>query len=69
MQATLIKYPEVVIRVMKPQIVNLRAVVSHHYRNRHDGRGSKCVRAWVAELRRIDKASGYSEALKQINKA
>ena len=54
------------VRVMHSQIVNLRHVVNHHFKNRHDGRGNQSVRNWIKELRRIDKASGYSEALKEL---
>ena len=63
------QHPETVVRVMRPQIVNLRAVVAHHFKHRHDGRGSIAVKNWIAELRRIDRASGYSEALRQIQEA
>jgi hypothetical protein len=60
------KYPETIVRVMKPQIINLKVAIACHFKNRHDGRGNQAVRNWIAELRRIDKASGYSEALAQI---
>lgn len=57
------------VRVMHSQIVNLRHVVNHHFKHRHDGRGNQAVRNWIAELRRVDRASGYSEALKEIQAA
>ena len=65
----MIQYPETVVRVMRLQIVNLRAVVAHHFKHRHDGRGTGAVRNWIAELRRIDRASGYTDALRQIQGA
>lgn len=61
-------YPETTIRVMSPQIANLKIAISHHFRNRRDGRGNQAVKNWIRELRRIDKASGYSQALEQIRK-
>lgn len=62
------QYPENIVRVMKPQIVNLRAVVNHHYKHRHDGRGNQAVRNWIEALRKTDGSSGYSECLAQLNK-
>jgi len=60
------QYPENIVRIMKPQIVNLRSAVAHHFKHRHDGRGNQAVRNWIAELRRVDRSSGYSEALSQL---
>jgi hypothetical protein len=65
----MIQYPETVVRVMRPQIVNLRAAVAHHFKHRHDGRGSVAVRNWIQALRKTDRASGYSDALRQMQGA
>lgn len=59
-------HPENVVRVMRPQITNLKIAISHHYKNRRDGRGNEAVRNWIKELRRIDRGSGYSIAIQQI---
>ena len=57
-------YPDQIVRIMRPQIENVKRTAMHHLHNRHDGRGSRPARQWIAEVRRIDKASGYSEALR-----
>jgi hypothetical protein len=67
-ELTMYAYPENIVRMMHPQIVNLRAAIAHHFKHRHDGRGNQAVRNWIAYLRRVDKSGGYSEALAQISK-
>ena len=59
------QYPENVVRIMRPQIQGLRRTIAHHFKRRHDGRGSRVVRMWIEELRRVDRASGYSDCAKQ----
>ena len=51
------------VHIIGPTIRRLRHVVAHHYKHRHDGRGSKAVRSWIDELRSADRASGYSAAV------
>lgn len=51
------------VHIIGPTIRRLRQVVAHHYKHRHDGRGSKAVRSWIDELRSADRASGYSAAV------
>lgn len=51
------------VHIIGPTIRRLRQVVAHHYKHRHDGRGSKAVRNWIDELRSADRASGYSAAV------
>ena len=59
-------YPHEIERIMRPQMRQIRDVIRYHFARRHDGRGSQCARNWIAEYRRVDKASGYSEAVNQI---
>ena len=59
-------YPEAVVRVMRPQILAATRAALHHYHHRHDGRGPAAARSWVAEVRRLDQASGYSAAIQQL---
>jgi hypothetical protein len=54
------------VHIVGPTIRRLRQVVAHHYTHRHDGRGSKAVKSWIEELRRVDRASGYSNALAML---
>ena len=51
------------VHIIGPTIRRLRQVVAHHYKHRHDGRGSKVVRNWIRALRDADRASGYSAAM------
>lgn len=51
------------VHIIGPTIRRLRQVVAHHYKHRHDGRGSKAVRNWIRALRDADRASGYSAAV------
>lgn len=57
------------IAVIRPQIQNARRIVAHHFKHRHDGRGNNCVRNWIGNLRDIDRASGYSNAVKKLANA
>ena len=59
-------YPHEIERTMRPQMRQIRDVIRYHFARRHDGRGSQCTRNWIAEYRRVDHASGYSEAVNQI---
>ena len=59
-------YPHEIERIMRPQMRHIRDAIRHHFAYRHDGRGSQCARNWIAEYRRVDKASGYSIAVNQI---
>lgn len=59
-------YPHEIERIMRPQMRQIRDAIRHHFAYRHDGRGSQCARNWIAEYRRVDKASGYSIAVNQI---
>lgn len=61
-------YPENIMRVIGPQIRNATRALMHHYRNRHKY-GNQPAKNWLAEVRRIDAASGCSIALQQINEA
>ena len=61
--------PETVVRVMRAQILAATLAALHHYRHRHDGRGSTAARSWVAEVRRLDLASGYSQAVNQLQES
>jgi hypothetical protein len=65
----MIHYPENVVRHMRPQIERAFDAAMHHFQLRHDGRGFRPPRAWIAEVRRLDAASGYSEALKMLRGA
>ena len=51
------------VHIVGPTIRRLQRAVEHHYKHRHDGRGSKVVKSWINELRSADRASGYSNAL------
>jgi hypothetical protein len=55
-----------VARIIGPQIRNLRDVVGYHFKHRHTTHTKVGVRNWIAELRRIDRASGYSCAVRQL---
>lgn len=57
-------HPSEVVRVMWPQILRTRLTAAHHFRNRHVN-GNAPARNWCAEVRRIDRASGYSDAVRQ----
>lgn len=61
------QFPREVIRVMAPQILSLRRVVRHHFERRHTTHSARGVRNWIAELRRIDRSSGYSNCVRQVN--
>lgn len=65
----MIHYPENVLRIMRPQMQKTFDAALHHFHHRHDGRGFGPARMWLAEVRRIDAASGYSEALKMLRGA
>lgn len=58
-------YPEEIVRTIRPQIQAAFRAALHHYKNRHKY-GNKPAKNWLAEVRRIDTASGYSLALQQI---
>lgn len=45
-------------RIMRPHFAPLLIVIGHHFKLRHDGRGSKPARVWIEEVRRVEKASG-----------
>lgn len=61
------EHPREVIRVMAPQIQNLRLVIRHHFSRRHMPTHSpQGVRAWIKELRRVDRGSGYSQCVRQV---
>lgn len=62
----MIQYPENVVRIMRPQIMQAMRAALHHFKLRHDGRGKGPARNWIAAVRKLDQASGYSEALAQI---
>ena len=62
------KYAENTVRIMRHQIEAAKRAAIHHYRHRHDGRGSRLARQWIAEARRLDRSSGYSEALRSITR-
>ena len=51
------------VHIVGPTIRRLQRAVEHHYKHRHDGRGSKVVKSWIDELRSADRASGYSAAV------
>lgn len=60
-------YPKNVLRVMYPQMSRLRQIIAYHFKRRHDSEMRKsAVINWVSEFRRVDKASGFSTALKQV---
>jgi len=59
-------YPHEIERTMRPQMRQIHDAIRHHFAYRHDCRGSQCARNWIAEYRRVDKASGYSIAVNQI---
>lgn len=61
------QFPREVMRVMAPQILNLRQVVKFHFQRRHTTHSSKGVRNWIAELRRVDRGSGYSNCVRQVS--
>ena len=63
-------YPKNVLRIMYPQLSRLRHIISYNFERRHDSDLRKsAVINWVAEFRRVDKASGFSKALKQVGGA
>jgi len=59
------QYPIEVIRVMAKQIYDTRSTVAYWFKRRHTTHNAAGVRMWIAELRRIDRASGYSECVRQ----
>lgn len=61
------QFPREVMRIMAPQIQNLRLVIRHHFQRRHSTHSPKGVRAWIAELRKVDQSSGYSKCVRQVN--
>ena len=60
-------YPKNVLRIMYPQMSRLIQIIAYHFERRHEGGTRKtAVRNWISEFRRVDKASGFSKALKQV---
>jgi hypothetical protein len=59
-------FPREVVRIMAPQIINLRQTIKHHFTRRNSTHTRQGVRSWIAELRRVDKSSGYSDCVRQI---
>lgn len=59
-------YPENTVRIMRSQMLQIKRTIGHHFARRHDGRGNVVVRNWIAEYRRVDAASGYTEALRKV---
>jgi hypothetical protein len=60
-------YPNEVVRTMRGEMQNLKRVIGLHFKHRHDGRGNSLAKNWIAEYRRVNKASGYDTALKLIS--
>ena len=61
-------YPENVVRVMRPQLLNLWLAVKSHYARRNNGpEYRRAVRNWISELKRIDAGAGYAAALAAVN--
>lgn len=60
-------HPQNVLRTIAPQVHNLRSVIGHHFALRKQGpyRVHAC-RAWITELRRLDKACGWSACAKAV---
>ncbi len=60
-------HPQNVLRTIAPQVHNLRSVIGHHFALRKQGpyRVHSC-RAWIKELRRLDKACGWSACAKAV---
>lgn len=56
------------IHILRPQWLQLRRTIAHHFAHRHDGRGSKAVRNWIKELRGFEAASGYSKIVARLPK-
>lgn len=65
----MIHYPENVVRIMRPQIQKSINAALHHFKRRHDGRGFGPARMWIQDARRIDAASGYSQAFNLVRGA
>lgn len=61
------KYPKETARIMASQIYQLRRIVGYWFARRHTTHNSAGVRNWIAELRRVDRASGYSLAVRSAN--
>ena len=59
-------FPSETIKVMKHQMLNLKNAISSHFAKRHVN-GNQPVRNWIEEHRRVDQASSYSLALKQLS--
>lgn len=59
------QYPAEVVRIMANQIYQTRRTIGYHFARRHTTHNHQGVRNWIAELRLIDKASGYSECVRQ----
>lgn len=59
-------HPREVVSVMAAQIKNLRLVIRHHYMHRHTSSSKQAVRNWIAELRRIDRGSGFSKCVRVL---
>ena len=60
-------YPKNVLRVMYPQMSQLRQIVGYHFKRRHESELRKrAVKNWVKAFREADKASGFSIALRQV---
>lgn len=62
------KYPQEVIKVMQPQINNIRYAIKAHFKKRHQY-GSQPTKNWIAEYRRVVKNSGYDIAIRLVSQA
>lgn len=59
-------FPSETVKVMKHQMLNLKDAISSHFAKRQVN-GNQPVKNWIMEYRRVDRASSYSLALKQLN--
>lgn len=65
---TYFAYPENVVRIMRPQILNLWLAVKSHYALRNNGpEYRRAVKNWICELKRVDAGAGYAAALAAVN--
>lgn len=54
------------LQILRPQAVRHQQIIRHHFKHRHDGRGSKAVRNWIKAYRDFKRSCGYDQHLRNV---
>lgn len=57
------------LSVLRPSAIRHQQIIRHHFKHRHDGRGSIAARNWIAAYREFKRACGYDQHLRNVGEA